>query len=155
LTLAQKIRAIRKALGISQEEVARRSGLGFTAISRIERGVATDPHYSTLVAIAQGLGVPLAMLVDDRDVAAAEVISAVPLAHLAAPERGEAPDQDDLVEIHFGELLDNIDTAITVAIDAALKEIGKGGNVKEVLSKTDTELKEAISKAVGAYAPMA
>ena len=84
MALAQKIRAIRKAVGLTQEEVARRSGLGFTAVSRLERGVATDPHYSTMVAVARALGVPVTMLLPDSDVAMGEAGSAVPLGGAAA-----------------------------------------------------------------------
>jgi transcriptional regulator with XRE-family HTH domain len=79
LTLGQKMRAIRKAVGLSQEEVARRSHMTLTAVSRLERGVATDPHLSTLRAVSGALGVPMTMLLNDAD-ATVEVSSDVPLA---------------------------------------------------------------------------
>jgi transcriptional regulator with XRE-family HTH domain len=67
LTLAEKIRAIRKAVGISQEEVVRRSNLTLAAVSRLERGTATDPHLSTLRGIARALGVPVRMFLEEEE----------------------------------------------------------------------------------------
>jgi transcriptional regulator with XRE-family HTH domain len=61
--IGDKVRATRKAAGISQEEVARRAGVSLNVINRLERGVILDPHYSTLRGIASALGVPVEDLV--------------------------------------------------------------------------------------------
>jgi transcriptional regulator with XRE-family HTH domain len=63
VSIGDKVRAIRKAVGISQEEVARRAGVSLNVINRLERDVILDPHYSTLRGIASALGVPVADLV--------------------------------------------------------------------------------------------
>jgi transcriptional regulator with XRE-family HTH domain len=59
VSIGDKVRATRKAAGISQEEVARRAGVSLNVINRLERGVILDPHYSTLRGIASALGVPV------------------------------------------------------------------------------------------------
>ena len=63
MSIGDKVRATRKAAGISQEEVARRAGVSLNVINRLERDVILDPHYSTLRGIASALGVPVADLV--------------------------------------------------------------------------------------------
>jgi transcriptional regulator with XRE-family HTH domain len=63
VSIGDKVRATRKAAGISQEEVARRAGVSLNVINRLERGVILDPHYSTLRGIASALGVPVEDLV--------------------------------------------------------------------------------------------
>jgi transcriptional regulator with XRE-family HTH domain len=63
VSIGDKVRATRKAAGISQEEVARRAGVSLNVINRLERGVILDPHYSTLRGIARALGVPVEDLV--------------------------------------------------------------------------------------------
>jgi transcriptional regulator with XRE-family HTH domain len=55
-TVGERIRALRKAAGLSQERLAERAGLHYTyigAVERAERNVTLD----TLVRIANGLGV--------------------------------------------------------------------------------------------------
>ena len=63
MSIGDKVRATRKAAGISQEEVARRAGVSLNVINRLERGVILDPHYSTLRGIASALGVSVEDLV--------------------------------------------------------------------------------------------
>lgn len=56
-----RIRELRRALGLSAEALAEKSGVGVATIRRIELGDA-DPKFSTLERIAQALGVPVAEL---------------------------------------------------------------------------------------------
>jgi D-alanyl-D-alanine-carboxypeptidase/D-alanyl-D-alanine-endopeptidase len=65
VTLADRIRSIRKATGLSQEEVARRSNITLAAMSRLERGASVDPHLSTLRGIAGALEVPVMALLEE------------------------------------------------------------------------------------------
>jgi len=60
--VALKIRGLRGAQGLSQEELAERAGLHRTYISGVERAVR-NPTLTVLDKIATGLGVPLAQLV--------------------------------------------------------------------------------------------
>lgn len=69
MSIGDKVRATRKAAGISQEEVARRAGVSLNVINRLERGVILDPHYSTLRGIASALGVPVEDLVREHALA--------------------------------------------------------------------------------------
>jgi transcriptional regulator with XRE-family HTH domain len=68
LSIGERIRAVRKAAGLSQEEVARRGGVSLNIVNRLERGVVQDPHYSTLVGVAKGLDVRVDELTGETDV---------------------------------------------------------------------------------------
>jgi len=59
--LARAVRQLRTAQGISQEELASRSGVHLTWIGRLESGM-TNPSWATTKRVARGLGVPLAAL---------------------------------------------------------------------------------------------
>lgn len=62
LKLAQTVRALRKADGLNLEELARRSGLSTSTLSKIENR-QISPTFDTLVALASGLGVDVGTLV--------------------------------------------------------------------------------------------
>ena len=53
---------LRKKMGISQSELARRSGLTGAAISKIEKG-GVDPVLSTIIALSGALNTPIDVLV--------------------------------------------------------------------------------------------
>lgn len=57
-SLGQRIRALRKQEGISQEELADRAELHWSYLARLERG-ELNPTLRNLVAVAAGLEVPL------------------------------------------------------------------------------------------------
>ncbi len=65
MELRDRIKTARKALGISQEQLARDADVSLSLINQIERGVVTDPHYSTLVSIAAALSMPIGELLED------------------------------------------------------------------------------------------
>jgi transcriptional regulator with XRE-family HTH domain len=58
------IKRLREAQGLSQEELAERSGVHRTYVSQIERAVKNATVVS-LAKIAKGLGVPMAALVEE------------------------------------------------------------------------------------------
>jgi transcriptional regulator with XRE-family HTH domain len=64
--IGSRIREMRKASGLTQEEVARATDISLTAYSQLERGVTRDPHYSTLRQIAHALGVPVEVLIKEE-----------------------------------------------------------------------------------------
>ncbi len=66
MNIGERVRAGRKALHLSQEEVARRAGVSLNQVNRLERGEIVDPHYSTLLSLAQALGVPVEALVKEE-----------------------------------------------------------------------------------------
>ena len=60
--IGANIKRLREAQGISQEELADRSGLHRTYVSQVERAVK-NATIQSLDRIARGLGVPLTELV--------------------------------------------------------------------------------------------
>jgi transcriptional regulator with XRE-family HTH domain len=61
-----RVREIRKARGLSQEELGDRTGRSVDAISLLERGKIV-PGLDTLDALSKGLGIPLRDLLDFDD----------------------------------------------------------------------------------------
>jgi transcriptional regulator with XRE-family HTH domain len=61
--LGKNLRAARKKLGLTQEEVAERSGVQAGEVSRIERG-KRDPQVSTLEKLAAAVELPPGRLLD-------------------------------------------------------------------------------------------
>ena len=66
-SLGGRIRTRRKALGYTQEQLAREAGVTMNYVARLERDEIADPHVSTLAAIARaGLGVPTSELLGEE-----------------------------------------------------------------------------------------
>ncbi len=65
IVLGETVRARRKKLGLSQEELAHQAGVHPTYLSAIERG-ERNPALENLCAISNALGVPLAELLRFR-----------------------------------------------------------------------------------------
>lgn len=61
--LGKNLRATRQKLGLTQEELAQRSGVQAGEISRIERG-KRDPQISTVEKLARALELPTGRLFD-------------------------------------------------------------------------------------------
>jgi transcriptional regulator with XRE-family HTH domain len=66
MDFGSRIRAARRAAGLSQEELARRAGMSLKGVGDIERGDIEDPHYSSLSKIAAALDVSVAELLEDE-----------------------------------------------------------------------------------------
>ncbi len=89
MSIGGRIKAARKAAGLSQEELARRADLSLNGFADIEREVIKDPHYSSLRKIADALGVPIGELLEAEPVpfdAASEVEAEAPKAPAPSPE---------------------------------------------------------------------
>jgi transcriptional regulator with XRE-family HTH domain len=54
--LGARVRAARKALGLTQEELAERADMHWTFISGVERGLK-DPRLNTIGRLARALGI--------------------------------------------------------------------------------------------------
>jgi transcriptional regulator with XRE-family HTH domain len=61
--LAQRIRELRDAAGLSQQALAMAAGLSISVVTQLEQGQREDPRLSTVVALARALGVTLDELV--------------------------------------------------------------------------------------------
>jgi len=71
--LLARIRALREAHGLTQEAFAERAGLTYKHYQQVEAGRKFDIRLSTLIKMAEGLGLTLSELVDfDAMPAAAE-----------------------------------------------------------------------------------
>ena len=64
--LGDNLKRIRKEVGITQDELAKRSQIGKAQISKIEAGTQENPTLNTLANICGVLGVSIAELVFDE-----------------------------------------------------------------------------------------
>jgi transcriptional regulator with XRE-family HTH domain len=58
----KRLAKLREARGWSQQELADRSGVPYTAIYKVERGVHQEPRVSVAAKLARSLGVSLDVL---------------------------------------------------------------------------------------------
>src|SRR5215211_7918249 len=63
--LSLRIRTLREAAGLSQQDVAMRGDLSLSLVAKLEQGKKADPRASTLLALAHALGVRPGQLLDD------------------------------------------------------------------------------------------
>jgi transcriptional regulator with XRE-family HTH domain len=64
-TLSQRIKRLRKAAGLSQQEVATRGDLSVSLVAKLEQGKKAAPRASTLLALARALDVTPGELLED------------------------------------------------------------------------------------------
>ena len=91
MDFGSRIRAARRAAGLSQEELARRADMSLKGMGDIERGVIPDPHFSSLSKIANGLGISIGELLEEPSSpkAPAPTSSANPPSSSAATAAGQ------------------------------------------------------------------
>jgi transcriptional regulator with XRE-family HTH domain len=58
-TIGNKIKQLRNKQGLTQDELARKSDLPYTTLTKIEINVITKPSIQTVVKIANGLGITI------------------------------------------------------------------------------------------------
>lgn len=95
----QRIRAIRKAKGLSQRELAERLGRTTEAVSQLERGLYL-PSYETLEGLAEALAIPVGDLFGAED---------APLSAKAVRLRAELNElgrqlNEDMLELAVGQV---------------------------------------------------
>jgi len=56
-TIGDKIKLLRNKQGLTQDELARKSDLPYTTLTKIETNVITKPSIQTVMKIATGLGI--------------------------------------------------------------------------------------------------
>ena len=56
-TIGNKIKQLRNKQGLTQDELARKSDLPYTTLTKIETNVITKPSIQTVMKIANGLGI--------------------------------------------------------------------------------------------------
>ncbi len=67
MDLGMRVREARTARKLSQEALARRANLSLNIVNKLERGVVTDPHYSTVSSLADALGLTVEQLVEKQE----------------------------------------------------------------------------------------
>ena len=58
-TIGDKIKLLRNKQGLTQDELARKSDLPYTTLTKIETNVITKPTIQTVMKITKGLGISL------------------------------------------------------------------------------------------------
>jgi len=58
-TIGNKVKQLRNKQGLTQDELARKSDLPYTTLTKIESNVITKPTIQTVMKIAKGLGIGL------------------------------------------------------------------------------------------------
>jgi len=56
-TIGDKIKQLRNKQGLTQDELARKSDLPYTTLTKIESNVITKPSIQTVMKIAKGLDI--------------------------------------------------------------------------------------------------
>jgi transcriptional regulator with XRE-family HTH domain len=62
-TIGDKIKQLRNKQGLTQDELARKSDLPYTTLTKIETNVITKPSIQTVSKIANGLGISIDALI--------------------------------------------------------------------------------------------
>lgn len=58
-TIGDKIKQLRNKQGLTQDELARKSDLPYTTLTKIETNVITKPTIQTVMKISKGLGISI------------------------------------------------------------------------------------------------
>ena len=62
--LSKRLRELRAAAGMTQQQLAVAAGLSVSLVSQIEQGTNADPKVSTVTSLARALGVGVASLIE-------------------------------------------------------------------------------------------
>lgn len=62
-SLGKKIKELRKKKGLTQEELAIKSTVAYTTLTKVENDVIKNPSFETVAAIAKGLEITLDKLI--------------------------------------------------------------------------------------------
>jgi len=62
-TIGENIKKARNKLGLTQDDLVRKSGVKYTTLTKIESNVVVKPSVQTVAKIAKALGVPMEDLV--------------------------------------------------------------------------------------------
>jgi transcriptional regulator with XRE-family HTH domain len=65
LPIAERIKALREAAGLSQQQLAERGRLSLSVVFQIEQGKRKDPKFSTIAGLADGLGMKVGELAEE------------------------------------------------------------------------------------------
>lgn len=92
-TLPQRLKALRRRHGLSLEQLACRTDLTKSYLSKLERGLS-EPSISTVLKISEAYGIGVAQLVGDAATIQEESVSVVRVAErVPLQQNGDARDQ--------------------------------------------------------------
>src|SRR5215212_6247986 len=94
MTIGRRTRERRRELGYSMEDLSHMAGVTWSAVQRLESGQVSDPHYSTLVGIANALGMTVAELIGES----APKVSASPETGRSQVPANASQTWDDIAE---------------------------------------------------------
>ncbi len=66
MTIADSLRRLRKARGLTQQRLAEKAGVSMIVVTKIEQGTTKDPAMSSLVKMADVLDVSVDELIDRK-----------------------------------------------------------------------------------------
>ena len=61
--IGENIKRARAKLGLTQDDLARKADIKYTALTKIESGVVKNPSVQTMAKIAEGLGITIYELI--------------------------------------------------------------------------------------------
>jgi transcriptional regulator with XRE-family HTH domain len=64
-SLSNRIKELREATGLSQQDLAVKAGLSLSQVAKLEQGTKADPRASTVLALAYALGVTPGRVLDE------------------------------------------------------------------------------------------
>lgn len=62
-TISKNIKKIRAKLGLTQDDLAKKSDIKYTTLAKVESGVVNKPSVQTMAKIAKALGVSIEYLI--------------------------------------------------------------------------------------------
>jgi transcriptional regulator with XRE-family HTH domain len=124
VSIGERVRTGRKALHLSQEEVARRAGVSLNQVNRLERGEIVDPHFSTLAGLATALDMQISELVGELTVPLAE-----------APETGHDMRVSEWLREEYGHTSEEEFLAWASDLDLDLDEGGFPRGIERAISE--------------------
>ena len=104
--IAYRLRTLREAASLSQQEVADKSELSLSLIAKMEQGRKADPRASTILALAAALGVRPGQLIED----------------LVDPPEGALPDKGKKGKKKKKKLLAAVASAVAPGAEAPAAE---------------------------------
>lgn len=57
MPFGERLRELRRSKGLSQTQLAKAADVHLSTLCRLEQGAASDPSWTTVLALAKGLGV--------------------------------------------------------------------------------------------------
>ncbi len=135
MDIGKRVRDAREARELTQEELARRAGVPLNRVGRIETGTVTDPHYSTLSRIADGLGLSVAELLEGEPTTPGKGQAPPP------PETGAAAGLPEKADMGAEDLL-----TLYGALDKELKRL-EAAEAEEVKRERIAEITERRTEA--------